>query len=142
MTTLHGSKTNLTVGIGFFVVVAAGIAVSTLVRGSTVLGLVFVGIGVGLAALALIVQRLPANELRITRDAIELARPKRTIGSLSRSDTGGHLEIRREIWRGRTFWSLVSPGAPARTGISVDDFDPAEIHSAAEANGWTVVRVE
>jgi hypothetical protein len=142
MTTLLGSKKNLTVSIGFFVLVAAAIALSTLIRGSTVVGVVFVVIALGLIGLAVVLQRMPANELRITPDAIELARPTRAIGSISRGETGGRLEIRREIFRGRTFWSLVTPGAPPRTGISVDDFDPDEIHSAAEAHGWTVVRVE
>lgn len=142
MTTLQGSKKNLTISIGFFVLVAAAIGVSTLVRGSTVLGVIFIAIALGLVVLALLLHRAPANELRITPDAIELARPNRTIGSLSSSDTGGQLEIRREIYKGRTFWSLVSPGAPPRTGISVDDFDPDAIQSAAEANGWRVTRVE
>lgn len=142
MVTLQASKANFTTSIGFFVLVAAVVSVSTFVRGSTVIGVVFLVIALGLAVLVLVVQRRPANELRITPDTIELALPKRTIGSLSRGDTGGHVEIRREIFQGRTFWSLVPPGAPPRTGMSVDDFDPAEIQSAAEANGWTVVRVE
>ena len=142
MTTLSASKSNLTVGIGFFVLVAAAIAVSTLVRGSVAVGVVFVVIALGLVALAVFLQRMPPNQLRITPDAIELVGPKRTIGSLTSGDTGRQLEIRREIVQGRTFWSLVSPGAPPRTGISVDDFDPDQIQGAAEASGWTVVRVE
>lgn len=50
-------------------------AASTLLRGSTVLGIVFLVVAVGLVVLAIVLHRLPANELRVSTDLIELTRP-------------------------------------------------------------------
>lgn len=138
MTTLHGSKKDLTVSIGFFVLVAGAIAASTLARGSTIVGMVFLLIAVGLVILAVVLHRQPATEMRVSNDVIELTRPGRSLGSLSRNDTGGTVEVRRHIYRGRTFWSLVPAGGAPVSGLSVDDFVPDEIRSAAEQHGWVV----
>ncbi len=89
VTTLYGSKKDVTASVGFFVLVAAAIAVSTLVRGSTVVGIVFLLVAVGLVALTIVLRRLPPNELRVSSDLIELTRPGKTMGSLSRTSTGG-----------------------------------------------------
>lgn len=142
MTTLHGSKKDLTVSIGFFVLVAGAIAASTLARGSTVVGIVFLLVALGFVVVAIVLHRQPANELRVSSDLIELSRPGRVIGSLSRIDTGGRVDVLRHIYRGRAFWSLVPAGGEPGSGISVDDFVPDDIRSAAEQNGWTVNIVE
>ncbi len=142
MTTLYGSKKDLTVSIGFFVLVAGAIAASTLVRGSTVVGVVFLLLAVGLVVLAIVLHRRPANEMRVSNDVIELSRPGRTLGSLSHHDTGGNVDVRRHIYRGRAFWSLVPAGGAPGSGIPVDDFVPDEIRSAAEQHGWSVHIVE
>jgi hypothetical protein len=136
--TLYGSKKDLTVSIGFFVLLAGAIAASTLARGSTVVGVVFLLLAVGLVVLAIVLHRRPATEMRVSNDLIELSRPGRVLGSLSRSDIGGEVHVRRHIHHGRTFWSLVPAGGAPGSGISVDDFVPDEIRSAAEQHGWTV----
>jgi hypothetical protein len=142
VTTLYGTKNDLTVSIGFFVLVAGAIAASTLVRGSTVVGVVFVLVAVGLVVLAVVLHRRPATEMRVSNDLIELHRPGRVIGSLSRSGTDGVVDVRRHIHRGRMFWSLVPAGGATGSGIPVDGFVPDEIRSAAEQHGWTVNIVE
>ena len=76
--------------------------------------------------------------MRVWNDRIELHRPGRVIGSLSRSDTGGMVDVRSHIYRGRLFWSLVPAGGAMESGIPVDGFVPDEIRSAAEQHGWTV----
>lgn len=136
--TLYGSKKDLTVSIGFFVLVAGAIAASTLARGSTVVGVVFLVVAVGLVVLAIVLHRRPATVMSVSNELIELSRPGRVIGSLSRNDTGGEVDVRRHIYRGRAFWSLVPAGGAPESGISVDDFVPDEIRSAAEQHGWTV----
>jgi hypothetical protein len=142
MTTLYGSKKDLTVSIGFFVLVAGAIAASTLARGSTVVGVVFVVVAVGLAVLAIVLHRRPATEMRVSNDAIELSRPGRLIGSLARNDTRGEVDVRRHIYRGRAFWSLVPAGGAPESGIYVDGFVPDEIRAAAEQHGWAVNIIE
>lgn len=142
MTTLHGSKSDLTVSIGFFVLVAGAITASMLARGSTVVGTVFLVVAVALVVLAIVLHQRPANELRVTSDVIELTRPGRTIGSLTRDSTGGDIDVRRHIFRGRAFWSLVPTGGAPESGISVDDFVPDEIRLAAQQHGWFVNIVE
>ena len=142
MTTLYGSKKDLTVSIGFFVLVAGAIAASTLARNSTIVGVVFLLVAIGLVVLAIVVRRAPANELRVSTDLIELSRPGKVIGSLTRIDTGGRVDVRRHIFRGRAFWSLVPAGGEPGSGYSVDDFVPDEIRSAAEQHGWSVNIVE
>jgi hypothetical protein len=142
MTTLFGSKKDLTVSIGFFVLVAGAIAASTLARGSTAVGVTFLAVAVGLVVLAVVLHRRPANELRVSPDEIELRRPSRTIGSLERTATGGRIEVRRHVYRGRAFWSLVPAGADPTAGISVDDFVPDEIRAAAELHGWDIAVVD
>lgn len=142
MTTLYGSKRDLSVSIGFFVLVAGAIAASTLIRGSTVLGVVFLVVAIGLVVLAIVLHRAPANELRVSSELIELSRPGKVISSLTRNDTGGRVDVRRHIYRGRAFWSLVPAGGEPRSGISVDDFVPDEIRSAAEQHGWSVNIIE
>jgi hypothetical protein len=142
VTTLYGSKRDLTISIGFFVLVAGAIAASTLARGSTVLGVVFLVVAVGLVVVAIVLRRLPPNELRVSNDAIELTRPGKTIGALSRADTAGHVDVRRHIYRGRAFWSVVPAGGDPGSGLAVDDFVPDEIRSAAEQHGWVVSIVE
>lgn len=142
MTTLYGSKKDLTTSIGFFVLVAGAIAASTLARGSTVVGIVFALLAVGLVVLAIVLHRKPATEMRVSHDLIELSRPGRVLGSVSHRDTGGRIDIRRHIYRGRAFWSLVPAGGAAGSGIPVDDFVLDEIRSAAEQNGWTANIVE
>lgn len=142
MTTLYGSKKDLTVSIGFFVLVAGAIAVSTLARGSNVLGYVFLVVTVALVVLAIVLHRRPATEMRVSHDLIELRRPGRVLGSLSRNDTGGRVDVRRHIHRGRAFWSLVAAGGAPGSGIPVDDFVPDEIRSTAEQHGWAVSIVD
>lgn len=142
MTTLYGSKKDLTLSIAFFVLVAGAIAASTLARGSTVVGIVFLLVAVGLVVLAIVLHRQPATEMRVSNDMIELTRPGRTLGSLSHDDTGGRVDVRRHVHRGRAFWTLVPAGGAPGSGISVDDFVPDEIRSAAEQHGWTVNVVE
>lgn len=142
MTTLHGSKKDLTISLGFFVLVAGAIAASTLARGSTVVGAVFAVVAAGLVVLAIVLHRQPANELRLSSDLIELGRPGRVMGTLSRDATGGRIDVRRHIFRGRAFWSLVPAGGDPGSGLSVNDFVPAEIRAAAEPYGWTVNIVE
>lgn len=143
MTTLYGSTKDLTLSIGFFVLVAGAIAASTLIRGSTVVGIVFLLIAVGLVVLTIVVRRLPPNEIRVSNDLIELRRPRgRRIGSLSHDNTGGQVDVRRHIHRGRVFWFLVPAGGAPASGIPVDDFVHDEIRSAAEHHGWTVNIVE
>ena len=142
MTTLYGSGKDLTVSIGFFVLVAGAVAASTLARGSTVVGTVFLLVAVGLVVLAIVLRRLPPNELSVSSDSIQLTRPGKTMGSLSRDDTGGRVDVRRHIYRGRAFWSVVPAGGEPASGFSVDDFVPDEIRSAAEHHGWTVNIVE
>jgi hypothetical protein len=142
MTTLYGSKKDLTVSIGFFVLVAAAVAASTLARGSTALGAAFVVVAVGLVVLAIVLHRRPATEMHVSTDLIELTRPGRSIGSLSHRDTGGEIDVRRHIYRGKAFWSLVPAGGAPDSGISVDGFVPDEIRAAAEQHGWTVNIVE
>ncbi len=142
MATLYGSKKDLTVSIGFFVLVAGAIAVSTLARGSRVVGIIFSVVAVGLVVLAIVLHRRPATELRVSHDMIELSRPGRVLGSLSRNDTGGSVDVRRHIHRGRAFWSLVPAGGAAGSGIPVDDFVPDEIRAAAEQHGWAVSIVD
>jgi hypothetical protein len=136
--TLYGSKKDLTLSIGFLVLVAGAIAASTSARGSTVVGVVFLLLAVGLVVLAIVLHRRPATEMRVSNDLIELSRPGRVLGSLSRSDTGGEVDVRRYIHRGRAFWSLVPAGGAPGSGISVDDFVPDDIRSAAAQHGWTV----
>jgi hypothetical protein len=138
MTTLYASKKDLTLSIGFFVLIAGAIAASTLVRGSTVLGIVFALVAVGLVALAVVLHRQPANEMNVSNGLIEVSRRGRTLGSLSYDETGGRVDVRRHIYRGRAFWSLVPAGGAPESGIQVDDFVPEEICSAAEQHGWTV----
>lgn len=140
MTVLYGSKKDLTVSIGFFVLIAAGIAASTLARGSTGVGVAFLVVAAGLVVLAVVLHRRPASELRVSTDVIELTRPGRVLGSLSRADTGGHIQVRRHIYRGRAFWMLVAAGAPAApgAGIPVDGFVPDAIAAAAVQHGWMV----
>lgn len=136
MTTLHGTKRDLTVSIGFFVLVAGAVAISMLVRGSTVPGVVFLVVAIGLVLLAFVLRRRPSTELRITDEAIELTRLERSLGKLTRDATGGNVDIRRQIWRGRTFWTIAPPGPPPDAGIPVDGFMPDEIKAAAEQHGW------
>ena len=124
MTTLYGSKKDLTVSIGFFVLVAGAIAASTLARGSNLIGIVFVLFALGLVVLAIVLHRRPATEMRVSNDLIELSRPGRSLGSLSHHDTGGQVDVRRHIYRGRAFWSMMASGAAPESGIPVDDFVP------------------
>jgi hypothetical protein len=142
MTTLSGSQRDLTVSIGFFVLVAGAIAASTLARGSTVVGVTFLAVAIGLVVLAIVLHRRPANELRVSAEEIVLRRPQRTIGSLDRVATDGRIEVRRHVYRGRAFWSLVAAGADPTAGIPVDDFVPDEIRAAAEQHGWDVTVIE
>lgn len=138
MTTLYGSKRDLTISLGFIVLVVGAMSASTLIRGSTILGLVFLFLAVGLIVLTIVLRRLPPNELRVSSDVIELTRPRKTIGSLSHADTGGRIDVRRHVYRGRAFWSVVPAGGEPGSGFSVDDFVPEEIRSAAQQHGWTV----
>ncbi len=142
MTTLYGSKKDLTVSIGFFVLVTGAIAASTLARGSTVVGIVFLLVTVGLVVLAIVLHRQPATEMRVSNDLIELSRSGRSLGSLAHNDTGGRVDVSRRIYRGRVFWSLVPAGGASGSGMPVDGFDPDKIRSAAEQHGWTVNIVE
>jgi hypothetical protein len=142
MTTLYGSKKDLTVSIGFFVLVAGAIAASTLARGATVLGVVFVVVAVALVALAIVLHRRPATEMHVSTDVIELTRPGRLIWSLSHSEAGGQVDVRRDIYRGRALWSLVPSGGVPESGTSVDDFVPDAIRAAAEQHGWAVRIIE
>ena len=138
MATISGSKKDLTLSLGFFVLVAAAIAVSTLARGNTVVGVVFLVVTVGVVVLAIVLHLRPATEMHVTEDRIELTRPNRTIGSIARADTDGRIDVRRHVYRGRAFWSLVPAGGAPETGISVDDFAPDEIRATAEQHGWVV----
>lgn len=128
--------------IGFFVLIAGAIAASTLLRGSTAVGAVFVVIAVALVVLAIVLHLRPATELRMSTDRIELGRVGRVLGSFSHEEARGGFVVRRDIHRGRTFWSLVPAGGAAGSGFPVDGFVPAEIRSAAEALGWTVAVVD
>ncbi len=142
MTTLYGSKKDLTLSIGFFVLVAAAVSASTLIRGSTVLGVVFLVVTIALVMSAIVLHRRPANEMRVSDERIELCRPGRTFGSISRHDSGGAVEVRRHVYQGRAFWSLVPAGVASDAGVSIDDFVPDEVRAAAEQHGWTVDIVE
>lgn len=140
--TLYGSKSNLTVSLGFFVLVLGAIAASLLIRGSTGSGVVFAVLAVGLIVLTIVLHSRPATELHVTSDRIEMTRPNRVIGTLTREETGGRVDVQRRIWRGRIFWSLVPAGAEFDAGLGVDDFVPEEIRAAVEQAGWTVRIVE
>lgn len=144
MTVLYGSKKDLTVSIGFFVLVAGAIAASTLARGKTTLGVVFLFVAVGLVVLAVVLHRQPATELRVATEQIELARPGRVLGTLTRQETGGYVEVRRRIYRGRAYWKLVASGTAAEpgAGLPVDGFVPEEIRAAAAEHGWSATVVQ
>lgn len=142
MTTLLGSKKDLTVSIGFFVLVVGAIAVSMFARDKSAAGFVFAAVALGLVILAVVLRRQPANELRISDESIELVRPGRTLGRITREESNASVQVARRIYRGRTFWSLAIAGSPTDAGIQVDDFVPAEIQTAAQQHGWHAVIIE
>lgn len=142
MTTLYSSKRSATIHFGLVVLVSAAITALTFVRGSTGLGLVLLLVTIGLAVLTVVLHRIPPNELRVSSDLIELARPSKSMGSLSRADTDGRIDVIFHGNEGQTFWSLVPAGGRPASGFPVDDFSHDEIRAAAEQHGWIVNIVE
>lgn len=139
MTTFVRSRRNDNVLIGFFVLVAGGIAIRT--QGSmasviaAVIALGFVGFGVWL-------HRQPRRELRISTDEIVLVTKHGVTVRIGHAESSGTVAVLKRIIKGQAWFSLVAPSVPDSPEIHLDGFRMShdELAVACTANGWDLVR--
>jgi hypothetical protein len=137
MTTFVRSYRNDNVLIGFFVLVAAAVAVRAL---DAVVSAVAAAIAVGLVVFGVWLNRRPRWELRISPDEIALVTPRGATARIGRAEADGRVAVRKRIDNGRAWFSLVAPALPDASGIPLDGFplEPGALAAACAANGWTL----
>jgi len=138
MTTFVRSSRNDNVLVGFFALVAAGVAirvpnpVATVIAVAIALG--FVGFGVWL-------NRQPRRELRISASEIVLVTKRGVTARIGRADAGGTVAVLKRIVKGQAWFSLVAPTLPEAPEIPLEGFPlpHGALAAACTANGWTLV---
>lgn len=138
MTTFVRSYRDDNVLVGFFVLIAAVIAIRVQSPTGTVVAaavaLAFVGFGVWL-------NRQPKRELRISPSEIVLVAKRGVVARIGHADAGGRVAVLKRIANGRAWFSLVAPSVPGSAEIPLEGFrlPNGALAAACASHGWALV---
>ncbi len=137
MTRIAENKNDSSVVFGFLAAVALAVAISTLARGSTTVGVISMVIAIAITAATVMIRRQPTIEIDITDDEIRLTNRRVADITVRRERSGEYVTIgqgpdRAAGW----FLSAVEPSGTIT--ISLFGFNPSEVSATCQQHGWQI----